>query len=167
MDQLQLKPTGEQTLSIATFGAAQERTQVCPIVTLGIGLKGYPNAFLSLRVVPTICEPISSQPITASAESHAHLFKLDLADSADGASCLPVDILVGCDYYWELMTGGICRREQGPTAIHTKLGWVLSGPMQSPDPVARSTACVVTTHLLRADSQPVESVQLSEQPCSF
>ena len=131
MDQLQLEPTGGQTVSIATFGAAQERTQVCPIVFVGIGLKGYPNAFLSLHVVPTICEPISSQPITASAESHAHLLKLDLADSADGASCLPVDILVGCDYYWELVTGGICRGEQGPTAIHTKLGWVLSGPMQS------------------------------------
>ncbi len=26
------------------------------------------------------------------------------------------DVLIGCDYYW------------GPTAIRTKLGWVLSGP---------------------------------------
>ena len=95
--------------------------------------------------------------------------KLDLADSADINSRLPVhvDILVGCDYYWELVTGGICRGLKGPTAIHTKLGWVLSGPIQSTESVVQSTACVVTTHLLQADSRPVGSVQLSEQLRSF
>lgn len=169
MKQLQLKPTGGQTLSIATFGAMQEHTQVCPIVSVGIRLReGYPNVLLSLYVVPTICEPILSQPITASVESHDHLLKLELADSADGSSYLPVDILVGCDYYWDLVTGSVCRGVQGPTAIHTKLGWVLSGPTQSSEAMVQSAACVVTTHLLRVDSQPIdESAQLSEQLRSF
>ena len=54
MDQLQLESTGGQTLSIATFGEAHEQTQVCPVVSVGIGLNGYPNAFLSLHVVPNI-----------------------------------------------------------------------------------------------------------------
>ena len=41
--QLQLKPTGGQTLLIATFGPLQEHTRVCPIVSVGICLKGeYP-----------------------------------------------------------------------------------------------------------------------------
>ena len=115
-------------------------------------MKGYPNASLSLHVVPTICEPLSCQPITASAEAHRHLAGLDLADWADGNSCLPVDVLVGCDHYWDLVTGSVCRGEQGPTAIHTKLGWVLSGPTLSPSPVLYSSACAVTTHLLRVDS---------------
>ena len=120
---------------------------------------------LSLHVVPTICEPISSQPINSSVESHDHLLKLD---SADGNSHLPVDILIGCDYYWDLVTGSICREVQGPTAIHTKLGWVLSGPTHCPEAMVNSVACVVTTHLLRVDSQPIdESAQLSEQLCSF
>ena len=91
---LQLQPTGEQTLSIATFGAIQEQTSVCPIVSVGICVKRYPTASLSLHVVPTICEPLSCQPITTSVETNAHL---DLADSADGNSCLPVDILIGSD----------------------------------------------------------------------
>ena len=36
MKLLQLKPTGEQTLSIATFGAIQEQTKVCPTVSVGV-----------------------------------------------------------------------------------------------------------------------------------
>ena len=54
MKLLQLKPTGRQTLSIATFGAIQEQTKVSPIVSVGICVKGYPNVSLSLHVVHTI-----------------------------------------------------------------------------------------------------------------
>ncbi len=130
-------------------------------------MKGCPNASLSLHVVPTICEPLAHQPITASVETHCHLARLDLADWADGSSSLPVDLLVGCDHYWDLVTGSICRGEKGPTAIHTKLGWVLSGLAQAPNQVMQSSACIVTTHLLRVDSQPVELMQLDEQLRSF
>ena len=108
---------------------------------------------LLLHVVPTICEPLSCQPITASVETSNHLKGLDLADSADGNSCLPVDILIGSDYHWDLVTGSVCRSEKGPTAIHTKL--------------LSSSTCITTTHLLRVDDKPVESTQLAEQLRSF
>ncbi len=42
---------------------------------------------------------------------------------------MEVDLLVGSDYYWELATGRICRGNDGPVAVETKLGWVLSGPV--------------------------------------
>lgn len=83
----------------------------------------------------------------ASVETHGHLPSLDLADWADGTSPLPVDVLIGYDHYWDLVTGSICR-DEGPTAIYTKLGWVLSGPTLSPYPVEYSSACIITTHLL-------------------
>ena len=151
---LQLKPTGEQTLSIAAFCATQEQTKVCPTVD-------YPNATLSMYVVPTICKPLSCQPITASVKANDHWIS---ADSADGSSCLPVDILVGCDHYWELATGGVCRSENGPAAIHTKLG---CGPTPIRDVGVHSSTCVVTTHMLQVDSQLADSTQLTEQLCSF
>ena len=82
---------------------------------------------LSLYVVPVICEPLVSQPISACANEYQHLAALDLADYSDRSSCLEVD-LIGSDFYWELVTGGVRRGSKGPIAIHTKLGWVLSGP---------------------------------------
>lgn len=53
-DLLYLDPIGEQSLSIATFGSRQGTTRVCPIVTVGMYLGGYPSMPLSLYVVPTI-----------------------------------------------------------------------------------------------------------------
>ena len=164
---LQLQPTGERTLSIATFGAIQEQTRVCPIVSVGICLKGYPTVSLSLHVVPTICEPLSCQPISASVEANGHLMGLDLADSADGSSHLPVDILVGSDYYWDLVMGSVCRSEKGPTAIHTKLGWVFSGPTLSSSTVLCSYTYITTTHLLQVDDRPAKSTKLAEQLRAF
>ena len=108
---------------------------------------------LSLHVVPTICEPLSYQPVTASIKTHDQLMSLDLADSAEVNARLPVDVLIGCDHYWELVTGSVRRNERGPTAIHTKLGWVLCGPTDTPL-VEHTSSCTVTTHSLRADSQP-------------
>ena len=46
---------------------------------------------------------------------------------------MPIDILIGSDYYWQLVTGSICRGTSGPVAVHTKLGWVLSGPSSLDD----------------------------------
>ena len=125
---LKLEPTGNQSLSIATFGSNKSNTKVCPIVDVGLHLRGYPSMMLSVYVVPTICEPLVSQPIAACVKQHPHLLGLELADCSSTDSSMPIDMLIGSDYYWELVTGSTCRGASGPMAIHTKLGWVLSGP---------------------------------------
>ena len=50
--------------------------------------------------------------------------KLDLSDVSRGDG----DLLLGADYYWNVVEGGI--KKCGPnalTAIKSKLGWVLNG----------------------------------------
>ena len=76
---------------------------------------------LLLYVVPMICEPLASQPIAACVKENQHLASLELADYSEGDQGLEVDILVGSDYYCDLVTGGVSRGSSGPTAIHTKL----------------------------------------------
>ena len=127
-DLLRLEPAGEQVLSIATFGARREQTKVCSVVNVMMCLKGSSPMSLSLYVVPTICEPLVCQPISACVQQSDLFSGLDLADQSDGEGSLQVDMLIGSDYYWDLVTGSICKIEGGPTAVHTKLGWVLSGP---------------------------------------
>ena len=84
---------------------------------------------LSLYAIHTICEPLVSQPIDACVAQNKQFMSLDLADSSDGVSNLPVDLLIGSDYYWDLVTGSICKIDGGPTVVHTKLGWVLWVPL--------------------------------------
>ena len=102
---LHLDAIGEQSLSIATFGSYRSSMKVCPIVNVGICLGGYPSMSLSLYVMPTICEPLVGQPIAACIGQHPHLLGLGLADFSSSESSLPVDVLIGSDYYWELVTG--------------------------------------------------------------
>ena len=80
---------------------------------------------LSLFVVPMICEPLAIQSIPACIEENQHLASHDLADFSDTSSSLRVDILIGSDYYWSLVTGEICHGDSGPIAIHTKLAPLL------------------------------------------
>ena len=82
-------------------------TKVCPVVEVGLQLRGYPAMMLSVYVVPTICEPLVSQPIAACVKQHPHLMRLELADCSSTDSSMPIDMLIGSDYYWELVTGSI------------------------------------------------------------
>ena len=148
---LHLDAIREQSLSIATFGSYRGSMKVCPIVNVGVCLRGYPSMSLSLYVVPTICESLVGQAIAACIEQHPHLLGLELADFSSSESSLPVDVLIGSDYYWELVTGSVCRGANGPTAVHTKLGWVLSGPSSHSEP----NQCAVNlsvTHVLHVET---------------
>ena len=59
----------------------------------------------------------------------------------------------------------MCRSEHGHTAIHTKLGWVLSGPTLVTSPL-RCSVNLVITHVLQVDAQEKATVGL-EQLQSF
>ena len=139
--------TGEQLLSITAFGHNPEHRKVCEIVNVGMCLRGYPPMSVSLYVVPTVCNPLVSQPIAAIIEKISSLKGLDFADYSDGKFSLRVDVLIGSDYYWELVTGIVCRSEHGPMAIHTKLVWVLLGPTLTFNPLLFLSVLVIT-HVL-------------------
>ena len=85
---------------------------------------------LSPVVVPHISGPVPKQYITTSKDVYEHLAGLDLADSGDVTGELEIDILDGSDSYLKLVTGRVVRGSSGPTAVETRLGWVLSGPAE-------------------------------------
>ena len=114
---------------------------------------------------PSNLRALNCQPVSFSQENFEHLAGLDLADSSDGRSRLKIDILIGSDQYWELITGEIRQGNSGPVAIHTELGWVLSGPVASPTQDQPST-CLVT-HALRVDNLPQDVQALDDRIKSF
>ena len=75
-----------------------------------------------------------------------------MAGWADGESSLDVDVLVGSDHYWDIVTGVVSKGVSGPTAIYTKSGWVLSGPTTNGS-TSWHSANLVTTHVMKADVQ--------------
>ena len=54
---------------------------------------------------------------------------LALSDMVGPEDMLTVDLLVGADHYWRVVTGQMRRGRAGPIAVETKIGWILSGPV--------------------------------------
>ena len=76
---------------------------------------------IPLLTVPTICEPLSGQPVILASQRYSYLSKLDLADPSECGDCLDVGILIGADHYWTLVTG---RTRQGIGQRQLRPGWV-------------------------------------------
>ena len=57
---------------------------------------------LSVVVVQHVCDPVHTQPISATRRMYEHISRLDLADSADINSRLKIDVLIGSNEYWRL-----------------------------------------------------------------
>ena len=151
-DELNLQTMGTESLRIKTFGSTESHSTTCDVVRLGINTKDGETLKMTALAVPVICHSLTSQPISHSRECYHHLLGLELADSADVSDVLEVDVLIGSDSYWDLATGRIIRGEGGPTAIHTKVGWVLSGPVDQPEGTANLV--VASTHTLKVDAYP-------------
>lgn len=79
---------------------------------------------MSLFVVLMVCEPLVSQPIDVCISQNPQLAGLELADWAGQESELEIDVRIGADYYWDLVTGAMSKGTGGLMAIHTKLGLV-------------------------------------------
>ena len=79
---------------------------------------------ISALTFPTICSPLPSRVKI----NFPHLEGLELADDLNGSPD-SIDVLVGSDFYWDIVTGKTVTGD-GPTAVSSKLGWLLSGPVK-------------------------------------
>ncbi len=117
---LELPAIGMENLLIKTFGSEQELPKSCDVVKISLSKSGggihlYVDAFS----VETICSPISKQKICVAKASYDHLTSFELADGCDGKVDMPIDILIGSDYYWQFITGETRRgRNGGPVAVN-------------------------------------------------
>ena len=91
---------------------------------------------------PTICSPLTSRVDTS---KYPHLQGLKLADHSRPHDS--VDVLIGSDHYWNLVTNEIVRGEFGPTAINSRFGWLISGPTEyGPSPGMTVTNLISEPH---------------------
>ena len=155
---LQLTSRGTETLRIQTFGTDTDSEKTCHRVQFDITTKN--RSILTMEALATsiVCQPFNNQATLEAVEKHPHLKKLHLADPSRAEDEIRVDLLVGLDYYWSLVTGNIrkCKQGDGPTAVQTRLGWVLSGPTDLPGRDTSTTTLVNTTRVMRVHTTTLE-----------
>lgn len=99
-----------------------------------------------------------------------YLNDFPLADSGTNDK-VSFDIVVGSNYYWSIVTGDLQRGEDGPVAVSSKFGWLLSDPAP-----ALGTNHLSHTHVIitagfdnsRYDDKDTELLtSLQESDCGF
>ena len=63
-------------------------------------------------------------------KSFPHLVGLPLADEDTDEELQEVHVLIGLDHYHDIITGDIIRGKEGPMAVGSKFGYILSGAIQ-------------------------------------
>ena len=102
------------------FGNKKERQERCDIVNLGVETVNNGCVELRLLSVEHICEPIYNSSIDL--DQYPYLKQLNLAFDSFNDVPLEIDILLGSDQYWNIMTGEVIRVQNGPTALDTQFG---------------------------------------------
>ena len=122
------KHTKIERLHLNTFGSHNYKTQACAVVRLYLRAhhQGEPVA-ISALTSPVICSPL---PSAIRVDRYPHLSDLQLADESSTPRG-EIDVLIGSNFYWSIVTGEVVKADEGPVAVNSKLGWLLSGPMDS------------------------------------
>jgi hypothetical protein len=91
-------------------------------------LEGKDHGKLTIKALsfPVICW---SLPTRVNIEDFPHLDGLELADEFEHDRNEAIDVLIGSDYYWQIVIAEMQKGESGPVAVSSKLGWLLSGPL--------------------------------------
>lgn len=121
---LNLSPVKSETLHLNTFGEESYKKQQCDVVNLHLqGAHG--EIEVSALCFQKICSPVSAK---INVDKYIHLQGLELADSSivDGDN-QNIDVLIGSDYYYDVVSGDVVRGDSGPVAISSMFGWILSG----------------------------------------
>ena len=166
-DTLTLRPLRKRDMSVLTFGSSDQTSHDYDVVELGVQTKDGERKKMEFYSVPLICQPLTSQPIDLCKERYRHLADIELADSdRQDNDQKEVNLLIGSGYYWLFVTGEMRRTGDGPVAINTKFGWVLSGNLPV-DGQGVTSHNFLTTHVLRVEALPSIQENLDEVLRSF
>ena len=128
---LGLRPVRSETLGIKAFGSREAdiakrevyEFTLCP-------LRGGKRVKIECFVVNDISS-IVTEHAELSKKDYPHLHNVYFSDVSKNEDMLPVDILVGSNFFWEFQMGETIRGgPHEPVAVNTTLGWVLSGPVK-------------------------------------
>ena len=113
-------------MSLNTFGSNSFTTRGYDVGRLTLQKPGHSERLeITARASPLIC---SNLPALVEPSKYAHLQTLDLADSSANHQG-GIDVLMGSDYYWQIVIDDVVSGESGPVAVNSIFSWLVSGPI--------------------------------------
>ena len=135
-NKLGLKPEKEEELKIVTFGSSQSKVIKTHLTTVCLKLKNGEFMKIKASIVPVISGNIQRKTLDISSMSELdYLVKsIDLADILPSkAESTTIDLLLGNDYYLDIVMSQKMEVLPGLYLLSSKLGWILAGRAMSED----------------------------------
>jgi hypothetical protein len=126
-DKLHACPQQTKYIQISTFGGEQPTSYTLETVTIDIESITGEKIPVSVLVVPKIATPLQNR-IRTNVRTLPYLKGTPLALPITSDEKFEVSLLIGADHYWEIVQDHIIRGA-GPTAMESKLGYMLSGTL--------------------------------------
>ena len=123
-----------------------------------------PNTRRSVNLVETdrICASIKREGIPVDFLEGHYLRGLDLAEDYSTSSDDEIDVLIGLDFYWDLVTGRIRRKKDKPVVVESILGWMLQATSSSGNPITHQASAATSLYITAS-----EGIEINNQIKKF
>ena len=125
--ELQLPVDGTETVCLSTFGGNNNVIQHLETASVFVMTDSNQKIPIRVLIAPSIATPIDNRKLQA-VRDLPYLLGLKLAHSVTRDTAFTISLLIDADHYWEIVEDEIIRWK-GPTAIRSKIGYLLSGPV--------------------------------------
>ncbi|XP_060588499.1 uncharacterized protein LOC132743919 [Ruditapes philippinarum] len=136
VNKLGLKQEGVEELKVLTFGSTHARVIKTPVTKLDLKLNSGKSLQISANIVPVISGNVQRKNIDVSTMEQIGdlITSLDLADSLPlEKESTTIELLIGNDYYLDLLLPQKIELLPGLYLLGSKLGWILTGRTNSDD----------------------------------
>ena len=146
-EQLQLKKEKEEEIKLVTFGSESAKTIKTTQTKLNIKLKNGTYLEVSANIVPVISGSVQRKAMKSS-ENFEHLVSsLELADDVPKMfESSSIDVLIGNDYYLDIIMSQRIEVQPGLYLLSSKLGWILTGRSGDHEPSPTESNMLILTY---------------------
>ena len=128
-NQLGVRYTEKESIALSAFGAHSSSSRHLPVTNINIVTVCGEQIPLRVLVVEQIATPLQNR-FRQQLHTVPHLTGLQLAHPVTSDENFEISLLIGADHYWDTVKETVTRG-QGPTAVESKLGYLVSGPLQT------------------------------------
>ena len=138
--EINIRLTGKESVQLSGFGDSKRRVRNLDTGSLFVEALNGDKVLVKVMVVPEIAVPITTFAVDTNRIEYLQGLKLAHPSMKDDV--FNISLLIGADHYWDFV-GNRTVRGNGPTAVQSKLGYLLSGPL-----IRTTSTCLAATSML-------------------
>ena len=156
-DQLGIRYAESESIALSTFGAHSSSNRHLPMAYINIIATNGEHIPVRVLVIDQN-RHTASEPLSAAGPNHTPPKRSSPCPPCDVRQVFEISLLIDADHYWDIVKDTVILGH-GPTAVESKLGYLISGPLQ--------TNCVNRTDTVMNLLQTLSSTMAVNVICDY